>query len=183
MGTMKSANSPRHSAIEFPVGCGRPLVATRRHRVPAAQPVPFDAKRARTAADDRMGGGGMPSSRGPALAAVVEALADAGATVVVPDVVDGGGVVQLHRIASHDIGKSLRNDFGHMVPRFRPGHRLREGQFREKRPPVRSDHRHKNTRQPYDHTRALKSGGTYATVGGPSIALLLEIPLVGWWFG
>ena len=40
----------------------------------------------------------------------------------------------------------------------------------------------KTTRRPSDHVRALKPGGTYATVGGPSIARLLQIPLVGWWF-
>jgi NADPH:quinone reductase-like Zn-dependent oxidoreductase len=37
-------------------------------------------------------------------------------------------------------------------------------------------------RQPPDHIRALTPGGTYATVGGPSIAQLLKIPLVGWWY-
>ena len=40
----------------------------------------------------------------------------------------------------------------------------------------------KTTRSPSDHLRALKPGGTYATVGGPSIIRLLTIPLVGWWF-
>jgi NADPH:quinone reductase-like Zn-dependent oxidoreductase len=40
----------------------------------------------------------------------------------------------------------------------------------------------KTMRQPSDHIRALAPGGTYATVGGPSIAGLLKIPLVGWWF-
>src|SRR5262249_26999551 len=40
----------------------------------------------------------------------------------------------------------------------------------------------KTTRRPSDHMRALKPGGTYVTVGGPSIAQLLQIPLVGWWF-
>ena len=40
----------------------------------------------------------------------------------------------------------------------------------------------KTTRRPSDHLRALETGGTYATVGGPSIAQLLRIPLVGWWF-
>jgi NADPH:quinone reductase-like Zn-dependent oxidoreductase len=40
----------------------------------------------------------------------------------------------------------------------------------------------KTMRQPSDHIRALAPGGTYATVGGPSIARLLKIPLVGWWF-
>ncbi len=40
----------------------------------------------------------------------------------------------------------------------------------------------KTTRRPSDHVRALTPGGTYATVGGPSIARLLQIPLVGWWF-
>ena len=40
----------------------------------------------------------------------------------------------------------------------------------------------RTTRQPADHVRALSPGGTYATVGGPSIPLLLGIPLVGWWY-
>jgi NADPH:quinone reductase-like Zn-dependent oxidoreductase len=40
----------------------------------------------------------------------------------------------------------------------------------------------KTTRRPSDHLRALEPGGTYATVGGPSIPQLLQIPLVGWWF-
>ena len=40
----------------------------------------------------------------------------------------------------------------------------------------------KTTRSPSDHVRALAPGGTYATVGGPSMAQLLGILLVGWWF-
>jgi len=40
----------------------------------------------------------------------------------------------------------------------------------------------RTTRRPEDHVRALSPGGTYATVGGPSIPLLLGIPLVGWWY-
>jgi NADPH:quinone reductase-like Zn-dependent oxidoreductase len=39
----------------------------------------------------------------------------------------------------------------------------------------------KTTRRPSDHICALDPGGTYATVGGPSIAQLLQIPVVGWW--
>jgi NADPH:quinone reductase-like Zn-dependent oxidoreductase len=40
----------------------------------------------------------------------------------------------------------------------------------------------KTTRSAVDYARALNPGGTYATVGGPSIATLLKIPLVGLWF-
>ena len=40
----------------------------------------------------------------------------------------------------------------------------------------------KTMRQPSDHIRALNPGGTYATLGGPSMLQLLQIPLVGWWF-
>jgi NADPH:quinone reductase-like Zn-dependent oxidoreductase len=40
----------------------------------------------------------------------------------------------------------------------------------------------KTTRSPSDHVRALKPGGTYATVGGPANRQLLTILLVGWWY-
>jgi len=40
----------------------------------------------------------------------------------------------------------------------------------------------KTTRSAVDYARAVNPGGTYATVGGPSIATLVKIPLVGLWF-
>jgi NADPH:quinone reductase-like Zn-dependent oxidoreductase len=40
----------------------------------------------------------------------------------------------------------------------------------------------KTTRSAADYARALNPGGTYATVGGPSIATLFKIPLEGLWF-
>jgi NADPH:quinone reductase-like Zn-dependent oxidoreductase len=40
----------------------------------------------------------------------------------------------------------------------------------------------RTTRGPADYIRALNPGGTYATVGGPSIPRLLAVPLVGWWY-
>jgi NADPH:quinone reductase-like Zn-dependent oxidoreductase len=38
----------------------------------------------------------------------------------------------------------------------------------------------KTTRWPYNYTRSLHSGGTYATVGGPLMRHLLSIPLLHW---
>ena len=40
----------------------------------------------------------------------------------------------------------------------------------------------RTTRRARDYVRALSPGGTYATVGGPSMKKLLAIQLVGWWF-
>jgi NADPH:quinone reductase-like Zn-dependent oxidoreductase len=40
----------------------------------------------------------------------------------------------------------------------------------------------RTTRQPAEHVRALTPLGTYASVGGPSMAQLLKLPLVGWWY-
>ena len=37
----------------------------------------------------------------------------------------------------------------------------------------------KTTRGPFAYARSLNSGGTYATVGGPGMGLLLSIPVVG----
>jgi len=39
----------------------------------------------------------------------------------------------------------------------------------------------KTTHSPFDYARSLTPGGTYATVGGEQMRLLLQVPLLGWW--
>lgn len=39
----------------------------------------------------------------------------------------------------------------------------------------------KTTRTAFEYARALNPHGTYATVGGPKIARLLRVAIVGWW--
>ena len=41
----------------------------------------------------------------------------------------------------------------------------------------------KTTRTAFEYARSLNPRGTYATVGGPEIARLLRVAIVGWWIG